>query len=325
MLKKLKSFILSSRKPSVEINAYEDGDGVHVTLEELLAQRRYVPLLSFDSIGFSKTEGIGQHRSPFRGRGMEFDEVRIYHPGDDIRMIDWRVTARTGKTHTKLYREERDRPVLFLGDFRPRMHFGTRKAFKSVIAARILSALAWASRENGDKIGGILMSSEHYFKIAPHRQMRRLMEVFNAVVSTANDEGEAKGKKLSEALSELRRVAKNGGRVYIISDFYDFDEESKKHLTYINQHCDVVCIQIFDPLEEEPPPPGSYRISDGKKMMTIHTDDPVWRAEYEKMFMEPRKQLEHFCISRHIIYIPLRTNEDIAQVVRRGVMTARQR
>lgn len=325
MLKKLKSLIKSSSARPAEANALPEGDGVHVTLAELLAQRRYVPLLSFDTPGFSRNEGAGQHRSPFRGRGMEFDEVRIYHPGDDIRLIDWRVTARTGKTHTKLYREERDRPVLFLADFRPRMHFGTRKAFKSVTAARIMAALAWASRENGDKIGAIVMSADHYFKIAPHRQMRRLMEVFNAVAAAADDEGEGRGKTLAEALSELRRVSKNGGRVYIISDFHDFDEEARKHLTYIGRHCDVVCIQIFDPLEQTPPPPGSYRISDGRKMMTIHTDDPVWRREYEKMFTEPRRELEAFCHSRGMIYIPLRTDDDMASTVRRGILTAERK
>ncbi|MBR1945277.1 MAG: DUF58 domain-containing protein [Alphaproteobacteria bacterium] len=321
MLDRLKTFFHKQATDPTS-SFQEEGDGVHMSLPELLAQKRFVPLLSFDSLGFSKAEGLGLHRSPFRGRGMEFDEVRAYHQGDDIRLIDWRVTARTGKAHTKLYREERDRPVLFLADFRPRMHFGTRKAFKSVIAARVLAALAWASREHGDKIGAIVLSAAHYFKIAPHRQLRRLMEVFNAAVVAANDEDKSKGISLDDALAELRRVSKNGGRVYIISDFYGFDEECKKHLTYISRHCDVVCVQIFDPLEEVPPPPGAYRISDGHRIVTIYTDDEKWREEYEKMFVEPRRDLKTFCESRHIIYIGLRTDQDMIQTVRRGVLTA---
>lgn len=321
MFDKLKSFLRSNLTSSVTNGG--EGDGVHVTLSELLAQKRFVPLLSFEQTGFSKAEGLGVHRSPFRGRGMEFDEVRAYHQGDDIRLIDWRVTARTGKAHTKLYREERDRPVLFLGDFRSGMRFGTKKAFKSVVAARVLAALAWASRERGDKIGAIVMSENHYFKIAPHRQMRRLMEVFNAVVTAANDDGESSvGATLEDALAELRRVSKNGGRIYIVSDFYGFDDECKKHLTCIAQHCDVVCVQIFDVLEETPPPPGAYRISDGKRSVTIYTDDKKWRAAYEKMFVKPRRDLENFCKSRHIVYIGLRTDKDIVQTVRRGVLTA---
>lgn len=317
-----KFFKQSKQKQEIS-PVYQDGDGVHVSLDELVAQRRYVPLLSFDSVGFSRSEGAGVHKSPFRGRGMEFDEVRAYYPGDDIRLIDWRVTARTGETHTKLYREERDRPVLFLGDFRAEMRFATKNAFKSVIAARLLAALAWSSREHGDKIGAIVLSGQHYFKIAPHRQMRRLMEIFNSIVTAANDKFQGQTKSLSDALAELRRVSKNGGRVYILSDFHDFDEESKKHLTYIAAHCDVVCIQIFDVLEETPPPPGAYRISDGKKSVVMHTDDPTWRKNYEKLFLEPREELKKFCKSRRIIYIPLRTDEDMVQTVRAGVLKSR--
>lgn len=317
-----KFFKQSKQKQEIS-PVYQDGDGIHVSLDELVAQRRYVPLLSFDSVGFSRSEGAGVHKSPFRGRGMEFDEVRAYYPGDDIRLIDWRVTARTGETHTKLYREERDRPVLFLGDFRAEMHFATKNAFKSVIAARLLAALAWSSREHGDKIGAIVLSGQHYFKIAPHRQMRRLMEIFNSIVTAANDKFQGQTKSLSDALAELRRVSKNGGRVYILSDFHDFDEESKKHLTYIAAHCDVVCVQIFDVLEETPPPPGAYRISDGKKSVVMHTDDPTWRKNYEKLFLEPREELKKFCKSRRIIYIPLRTDEDMAQTVRAGVLKSR--
>lgn len=322
MFEKLKTFLHDKTPAASPFADGREGDGIGVSLPELLAQKRHVPLLSFDTTGTSKAEGMGVHRSPFRGRGMEFDEVRAYHQGDDIRMIDWRVTARTGKAHTKLYREERDRPVLFLGDFRPRMRFGTRVAFKSVIAAHVMAALAWASRGHGDKIGAIVLSAGHYFKIAPHRQMRRLMEVFNAVVTAANDDGKAKGVSLGDALAELRRVSKNGGRVYIVSDFYGFDEECKKHLTYIARHCDVVCVQIFDVLEETPPPPGTYRVSDGSRSVTIYTDDKKWRAEYERLFAEPRRDLENFCKSRKIIYIAMRTDADMVQTLRRGILTA---
>ena len=322
MFDKLKTFLHTQSDGKIREDLPDGSDGIHVTLPELLAQKHFAPLLSFESSGCSKAEGLGQHRSPFRGRGMEFDEVRAYHQGDDVRLIDWRVTARTGKAYTKLYREERDRPVLFLADFRPHMRFGTRKAFKSVVAAYVLAALAWASRANGDKIGAIVLSAGHFVKIAPHRQLRRLMEVFNAVVVASNDEENKKGIPLSDALSELRRVSKNGGRVYIISDFYGFDEECKKHLTYISRHCDVVCIQIFDALEETPPPPGAYRISDGRHTMTIYTDDEEWLKGYEKLFVEPRRDLESFCKSRHIIYIGLRTDQDMLQTVRRGILTA---
>lgn len=295
--------------------------GIGVTLSDLVAMKRYVRLLSFETTGFSRSEGIGLHRSPFRGRGMEFDEVRPYHQGDDIRLIDWRVTARTGKTYTKLYREERDRPVLFLGDFRAAMRFGTRVAFKSVSEAKALAALAWASRENGDKIGALLLTEEGYYKIAPHRQMRRLMEVFNAVVAAANDTAESDEEtRLSDAFAELRRVSGTGGRVFVLSDFHDFDDECKKHLAAVALHCDVICIQIYDPLEENAPPAGVYRFGDGKSVLTVDAADKVWCAAYEQSFARLRESLKTFCAGHHIIYVPLRTDDDMIKTVRAAVL-----
>lgn len=311
MLEKLRT-LLKAEKPEENWE-----NGILVALSDLTAMKRFVRLLSFDSRGISHSEGVGQHRSPFRGRGMEFDEVRAYHAGDDVRLIDWRVTARTGKPYTKLYREERDRPVLFLGDFRSFMKFGTRKAFKSVVAAKALAALAWASRENGDKIGALIVSADGFVKVAPHRQMRRLMEVFNATVAACNDLKAAENEPaLSDVLAELRRVSKTGGRVFVLSDFHDFDEESEKHLAAIGLHCDVVCVQIFDALEAAPPPSGTYRVGDGKSVMTLPADDAAWRAAYAQRFEAARKRVSDFCLAHKMLYVPIQTDGDLIRTLR---------
>lgn len=311
MLEKLRTLLKAEHTEENREN------GVSVALSDLTAMKRFVRLLSFDTRGVSRSEGFGQHRSPFRGRGMEFDEVRSYHAGDDVRLIDWRVTARTGKPYTKLYREERDRPVLFLGDFRSFMKFGTRKAFKSVVAAKALAALAWASRENGDKIGALIVSSDGFVKVAPHRQMRRLMEVFNAAVSACNDLRSVGGEPaLSDVLAELRRVSKTGGRVFVLSDFHDFDADSEKHLAAIGAHCDTVCVQIFDPLEADPPPSGTYRVSDGQNIMTLPADDDAWRAAYTRRFETARKRVSDFCLAHKMLYVPVRTDDDLIRTLR---------
>lgn len=311
MLEKLRTLLKSERAGEPRES------GVSVALPDLTAMKRFVRLLSFDTRGVSRSEGFGQHRSPFRGRGMEFDEVRSYHAGDDVRLIDWRVTARTGKPYTKLYREERDRPVLFLGDFRGSMKFGTRKAFKSVVAAKALAALAWASRENGDKIGALIVSSDGFVKVAPHRQMRRLMEVFNATVSACNDLRQtALEPALSDVLAELRRVSKTGGRVFVLSDFHDFDADAEKHLAAIGAHCDTVCVQIFDMLEAVPPPSGTYRVSDGRNMMTLPADDDAWRAAYVARFDAARRRVSDFCLAHKMLYVPVRTDDDLIRTLR---------
>ncbi len=311
MLEKLRT-LLKAGKPDENRE-----NGISVALSDLTAMKRFVRLLSFDSRGISRSEGFGQHRSPFRGRGMEFDEVRAYHAGDDVRLIDWRVTARTGKPYTKLYREERDRPVLFLGDFRSFMKFGTRKAFKSVVAAKALAALAWASRENGDKIGALIVSADGFVKVAPHRQMRRLMEVFNATAAACNDLKTAENEPaLSDVLAELRRVSKTGGRIFVLSDFHDFDEEAEKHLAAIGLHCDVVCVQIFDALEAAPPPAGTYRVGDGKSVMTLPAADAAWRAAYAQRFETARKRVSDFCLAHKMLYVPVQTDGDLIRTLR---------
>src|SRR5262245_26271451 len=141
-------------------------EGLFVEIEELIALQRLVKR------AFLYPEGRGfrvqdNHQSPVRGRGMDFSEVRGYQPQDDIRRMDWRVTARTGRPHIKVYQEERERPVVFLVDFSASMYFGTRIAFKSVVAARLAALLAWTVNQQGDRVGGLLYSANLHKELPP--------------------------------------------------------------------------------------------------------------------------------------------------------------
>ena len=159
--------------------------GVYVSMDELVALQ--AADLSLDLRGRRKalTAVAGQHRSSFRGRGIDFDEVRIYQPGDDVRNIDWRVTARTGRVHTKLFREERERPVYLVVDQRESMFFGTQKAFKSVVAARIAALLAWASRDHGDRIGGFLFNDRDVQELRPKEGKKGIQTFFRLLINHA--------------------------------------------------------------------------------------------------------------------------------------------
>ena len=141
-------------------------DGVTATLKELIDLQRYAQTGPYHPV--ARALRAGSNVSRLRGRGMDFAEVRNYQAGDEIRHMEWRVTARTGKPHVKLYEEERERPVIILTDFNPSMYFGTRLAFKSVIAARLAAILAWTVVKQGDRVGGFLLSAHHH-----HRMMRR--------------------------------------------------------------------------------------------------------------------------------------------------------
>ncbi len=302
------------------------GDGIVVSLAELIAEQKH----SSGIIGASghkvHTASAGNFRSPFRGRGMEFDEVREYKNGDDIRTIDWKVTAKLGKPFTKLFHEERERPLFLLVDMRPNMRFGTKVAFKSVIAAKAAALIAWSGKEAGDKIGGIVFSASKYVRLAPHRQRRRLLGFLQAITDASSDSAAKGGTSLAEALGEMRRVGRMGGIVFVLSDFYDFNDEAKKQLTLISAHSDIVCIYVADRLEDAPPPAGVYRVNDGSfQNLTINAGDKMWREEYMEVFAQRKKNVESFCAKRGAVFVELFTDSDIPAVLRAAMHQKRRK
>ena len=139
---------------------------VRASLPELIALRAAGESLNLAAMRV-RALGEGGHLSPFKGRGVEYDESRLYQPGDDLRTMDWRVTARTGKPHTKIFRDERDRPVLVWLDLRRPMHFATRGAFKAVRAAQTAALISWSAVANGDRLGGLVFSEREHVEIRP--------------------------------------------------------------------------------------------------------------------------------------------------------------
>lgn len=317
--KRLFSFLTGAEAEEVAKTTADWADGVMADLDDLVSLKKYAQQLPLSSGKAVRTIMAGGSISPFKGRGMEFDEVRAYQPGDDIRTIDWRVTARTGKTHTKLYREERERPVFIVYDGRPSMQFGTRQAFKSVQAARAASALLWSALEGGDRVGGLILSAEQTQEIAPRRNRRQLIQILQAVSAATADKSEKGGMPLSESFARMRRVMRLGGVAIVLSDFADFDHEAERHLTHVARHSDLLCIQLADPLEISPPPPASYRVTDGNDILTLHADNKTWRAAYTDLFAERRENVRRFCRETNAHYMLLRTDDDLIPALRDGL------
>ena len=161
----------------------ETGDDIvrvrQSTLIGLNRDARSLPLIS-NSV---KAQLAGGHLSAFRGRGMEYHESRPYQPGDDIRAIDWRVTARSGRTHTKVYREERERPVLLWLDLTRSMFFGTQTCFKSVLASKLAALLAWSSVQHGDRLGYLFFSEQQHVEIRPARGKHTALQFIQQLVA----------------------------------------------------------------------------------------------------------------------------------------------
>jgi uncharacterized protein (DUF58 family) len=252
--------------------------------------------------------------SRFKGRGMEFDETRLYQAGDDIRSIDWRVTARTGKTHTKIFREERERPVFISVDCRAAMHFATRGVFKSVLASKLAALLAWTACHHGDRIGGQLFFDSHCQELKPKNGRSAVLHFLNALVNANSANVSAKfgnldNEDLELIFSRLQRHARAGSLVYIISDFHGLTTNAQNKLTTLARHCDVVLWFIYDELEQQLPPDGQYRFSDGANEAIVNVTANV-RLQYHQQFLTKQDFLQNFATQHGMIFKALDTRSN---------------
>lgn len=272
--------------------------GAYTQLDNLLRSRFLAQNLSLFPKGPVRSQLSGNERTRFRGRGMDFEEVRLYQAGDDIRSIDWRVTARTQVTHTKVYREERERPVLILVDQRSSMFFGSRNCFKSVLAAEIASSLAWAALARGDRIGGQVQGDKQQRDIKPRRSKHSVLEFlhqiqeFNHQLTTPLTELKQDENPL---IHHARRLAKPGSAVFIISDFYRLGEQDMPHLYELVRHTDVKLIQVYDPLEKHLASAADLSISNGSKQILLPAYDKQFQSAFEQAFAKRQSQLETLC------------------------------
>ncbi len=255
--------------------------------------------------------------SRYKGKGMEFEEHRLYQPGDDIRSIDWRVTARTGIPHTKIFREERERPVLFCVDYRRPMFFATRGVFKSVLAAKAAALLAWSSNHHGDRVGGLVFSEFEHQELRPQRGKAGVLKLIHALVEADTTRRAAVAPVAMDIpMARLRRVVLPGSLVCIVSDFRGLNERAESHLLQIARHNSVWLLFVYDAIETALPPPGAYRVSDGAKTALIHTRSADFRQTYKARFKQRRNHLESFCRRHGMSLIPLSTDSDLLQVLR---------
>jgi uncharacterized protein (DUF58 family) len=292
-------------------------DGTRATLAELVACHHDARDLAITPPRTARAPLAGGYRSAVHGRGIEFDEVRAYQPGDDVRTIDWRVTARAGRPYSKLFREERERSVVVLLDTGASMHFGTRRRFKSVAAARAAALVAWSAFDGGDRVGGLVLG-ERAVWMPPRRRQDHMARLLGAFATGTEAEPERATAKLADALAQLRRVTTAGSSVFVVSDFYGFGDEARAHLTAIARTSDVTCVLVYDRLEQSPPPPGLYRFTDGRHMVVHSADGEDWRSAYAAHFAARVKSLQDFCRKPHVSLILLRADADAAEPLRRA-------
>jgi uncharacterized protein (DUF58 family) len=261
----------------------------------------------------------GAYRSRFRGRGVDFVESRNYQPGDDIRNMDWRVTARTGRAHTKVFQEERERPVLILLDASPSLYFGTRTRLKSVAAGYLASAIAWTAVKRGDRIGAFLFAPGRHHELRPAGGRRGAMRVINGLVDWLAPGQEYQGEpSLSESLQRVRHVLRPGSLVLVISDFYNLDEDCNRHLSRLRQHNDVIGCQILDAAEETLPI-GRYPISDGVHSDLLDTGRDRARRDFQDMSRHHSEDPKRMFMRHQCGWVTMRTHDDPVDVLGRDL------
>lgn len=295
--------------------------GVYIDLDHL-ARLRY------EARGFSLLPRqpinsllAGRHASRLRGRGLNFEELRRYQPGDDIRTIDWKVTARTGKTHTRVYTEERDRPTLLVVDQRLSMFFGSQRAMKSVVAAEVAALAAWAVVDKGDRVGAIVFNDAETQQIRPYRSRDRVLQILQAIVAQnqalrAEPGKTAQPAMLNRALKETLRAATHDHLVCLVSDLNGANAETRQLMTRLSQHNDVIVAFIYDPLETALPQAGRLTLSDGEQQLAIDSNNAALRQRYQTQFQDRLAKGKNILLKQDVPLLEITTTEDVtAQLI----------
>lgn len=279
-----------------------------VKVKEILPKRRVSSILA------------GRHSSKLRGRGLDFEEVRNYVPGDDIRNIDWKVTARTKKTHSKVFVEEKERPSITILDQSKGMFFGSQKYMKSVIAAEVAALHAFRTIKMGDRFGGWIFNDVDIDHITPHRSKKNIQRFLKLVEKYNNALVDYTGKlqensRLNEVLLRVSKSVTHDYVIGVISDFEQMNQETLKILSRLSKHNDVVLIQISDPFEDELPK-HKFLLSDGELQLSYQKKEATSNDKFEQWAKGNREELVDFAKKYRMVHINFSTDLPLAEQVK---------
>lgn len=299
------------REPTAA-GAHAAEPGVYADLDDLIRLQFEVHDFSFLPKQPVRSLLAGRRASRLRGRGLDFEEIRRYIPGDDIRTMDWRVTARTRKPHIRVYTEERDRPVLLVVDQRLSMFFGSRAAMKSVTAAEVAAMAAWRTLAVGDRVGALVFNDSVVREIPPHRSRRRVMWILETVLEMnralrADGSIRPDPSMLNRAMQRAHHLASHDFLVVIVSDFSGADGETKNAVTRLSTHNDVVALFVYDPLESRLPSLGKVVVSGGDLQLEIDTGDARLRTRFAGEFDAALQNARDLMLKRGVPVLPIHT------------------
>jgi len=320
--------------------------GGDIRTDKLVGLQKLAPQLPLRKQRKVLSTLAGTHVSRIRGRGIDFSEVRQYQPGDDIRAMDWRVTARTGHAHIKVFQEEKERPILLVCDLRSGMRFGTRRVLKQVLAADLCALFGWSALNEGDRIGALIFDDHQEIDLRPATGAKQVLHLIQSLAATHSSPAmhstpaseisgsatapgsaatESPTQRLEAVCQHLRRIARPGTSVYFISDWQGWSEGAFRQLHQVTRHCDLTAIQVFDPMEAELPPPGLYDVTDGHQRARLNTHSTTLRSAHRQAFEQFCQQLALDTTRLGVPLISIATDQNPLTRLRDGMGIGRQR
>ncbi len=295
---------------------------IHVSLAHLRSLQGGARGLSFLPRQPSASVLNGRHASRLRGRGLNFEEMRDYLPGDDIRSIDWKATARTGTPHVRVFTEERDRPALLVVDQRMSMFFGSQLNMKSVTAAEAAAIATFRVLDAGDRVGGIVFNDDAHVEFAPKRSRRTgyaLLESIaqmNAALHADKQSRSALGG-LNNVLGNVARIAHHDHLVLVFSDFDGIDDTTRRRLSSIAMHNDVVLFLVYDPLSEDIEPGDRAVIGDGRMQAELNLGSQSTRSAVNAFTRDRLARIYRWQTEINLSVLPLSAGEQTLPQIRR--------
>jgi uncharacterized protein (DUF58 family) len=304
--------------------------GVYVDLDELIGLEQRGRRISFLPRQPVHSLLSGRFASRMRGRGLNFEEIRDYRPGDDVRSIDWKVTARLQKPHVRVFNEERDRQALLVVDQRLSMFFGSRLSMKSVTAAQAAAIGAWRVLGVGDRVGAIVFNDSDLVEIGARRSRATVLQILSAIVAQNEVLGVGRGLvtapiMLNTALEHATRRALHDATIIVISDFDGADDATRKMIGAMTQHNDVVALLVHDPLQSDLPASAAMTVTDGELQIQLEVGRDSVRQGIMQMTEARLRGVFAWTRELGVPVLPLSAAEETAPQLRRllGAVPAR--
>lgn len=304
-------------------NTADSQNNIYVDIKSL--QR-----LQFKARGFSFSPNqpvnsvlSGKYASKLRGRGLNFEELRHYRPGDDIRSMDWKVTQRTGKPHIKVFTEERERNVYIAIDQRSTMFFGSTGKMKSVIAAEVSALMAWQVVGSGDRVGAVIFNDTEISVIPAKRGQQHIMRLMAQVVKKnqqlkVGKTTENSAQSFNNMLAKLTTISGNNALVILIGDGHGWDDKSTDFIKKIRQHNEMIACHIFDPLEQNLPKMPQMVVSDGLWQIQFSSQNSITQDKYHQEIQQQLLTFDNTARKHRIPLLLIDTVSPVEQQLRKA-------